>query len=147
MHIPESNYSACQLTSRHSLSDERIFYRMATTLANHGFESSLIATYNKDSTPNNGRGKNVNLHIRGLDGRKSDALSRLIESIEEYYPVVCNTNTDEWAAEVVLSEGDRFCVDSTGFASESSSPLGSANVCFNNELSEQEKDQIREALR
>jgi len=59
MHPPDNQYSTaaqltrpvvCQLTSRHSLMDERILHRMAWTAAKAGFRSLIVGPHERDET-------------------------------------------------------------------------------------------------
>jgi type IV pilus assembly protein PilA len=42
---------------------------------------------------------------------------------------VCNDSADAYAADVLLNDGNYFCVDSTGFAGAATATLGTATVC------------------
>jgi prepilin-type N-terminal cleavage/methylation domain-containing protein len=41
----------------------------------------------------------------------------------------CNDEAGAYAAEIVLNDATRFCVDSTGFAGASTAALGTATAC------------------
>ncbi len=60
-------------------------------------------------------------------------LLKLITAVNAQIPtagaVGCNTSSTAWAAEAVLNDNSRFCVDSTGFAGTRTTAKGTATVC------------------
>lgn len=61
----------CQVTSKHTRYDQRIFKKVAVSLANHGFESYILCADNKQNEFNS------NVHICSISRKKENKLNRL----------------------------------------------------------------------
>ena len=59
------------------MGDERVLYRMALTLKNYDYDSSIIATFDKDDTKIKEQTNNLNLQLVGLGKRNSNLKDRL----------------------------------------------------------------------
>jgi glycosyltransferase involved in cell wall biosynthesis len=65
------------MTSAHHLGDERILYRMALTLDKYDYDSSIIATHDKDETNLKVQTNKLNLQLAGSGKRNSNLADRL----------------------------------------------------------------------
>jgi len=79
--LNNSKISCCQITSRHHLGDERILYRMAKSLAHFGFQSSLIATFDKDNTKINGKSKKMHFILVKSNYTKNNLFLTLVYNL------------------------------------------------------------------
>ena len=79
MNFPEKKFKTpiCQITSCHHLGDERILYRMALTLEKYNYDSTIIATYDKDDTKLKKQTNKLNLVLVGLGNRNFSLTNRL----------------------------------------------------------------------
>ena len=68
----------CHLTSVHSLTDSRIFYKECSSLVEAGFEVHFVVPSEKDQELNG-------IHIHGIAKESGNRIKRMTKTVREVY--------------------------------------------------------------